>query len=280
MLGGRDWQLVRRNVLAPDNWRALARAPGCYARPLAFSYSYFSGGGAYPVECELRTPLGRIAPTLYSWHDLLTVNEIFVRRDYAATATDRVVVDIGSNIGISALWFLTRGPDVRVYGAEPVPENIARLRHNLAPFDGRWELREVAVAPRGGPVVFGTEPFGRYGGIGVNGTATLELEAVALGDLLADVLEREPRIDVLKVDIEGLERAAIAAIPPEVLDRIAVIYYEECGTAAPPHPERFDAHRAVDTIRMVNRAGARAPVSRRFRFSRSPSSADPRRTAV
>ncbi len=39
-----------------------------------------------------------------------------------------VVVDFGSNIGISALYFLTRNQDIKVYLFEPVPQNILRLK--------------------------------------------------------------------------------------------------------------------------------------------------------
>ena len=44
--------------------------------------------------------------------------------------------------------------------------------------------------------------------------------------MLAGILEREGRIDVLKLDTEGLELATVRAIRPELLRRIDVIYFE------------------------------------------------------
>ena len=72
-----------------------------------------------------------------------TVNEVFCRQDYGADASIRAVVDVGSNIGISALYFLTRSPDCRAWLYEPVPRNVERLRGNLAGYEDRYALREV-----------------------------------------------------------------------------------------------------------------------------------------
>src|SRR6266516_129528 len=108
---------------------------------------YLLGGGTYPYRCRLRTPLGRAEPTLYSHHDVWTVVEIFCREDYRASPSTEVVVDIGSNIGISALYFLTRNQACRCHLYEPDPRNCARLKENLAPFADRWQLQEVAVGP-------------------------------------------------------------------------------------------------------------------------------------
>jgi len=41
--------------------------------------------------------------------------EIFCRLDYLAKTDIKVVVDIGSNIGISALYFLSRNKQAKCY---------------------------------------------------------------------------------------------------------------------------------------------------------------------
>jgi hypothetical protein len=158
MLGGRDWDLVRRNVLAG---------------PVEAARRYFTGRGDYPWAPALRTPLGPVGPSLHSHHDLLTVNEIFCRRDYAAGPKVRTVVDVGSNIGISALYFLTRDPQVKVRCLEPVPRDVERLKENLAAFTGRFTVEEAAVDATGGEADFGDDPYGRYGGIGVASERTI-----------------------------------------------------------------------------------------------------------
>lgn len=258
MLGGRSPRVVLREAFEPRNYRALARMARSSPEPLAFARRYFLGGGSYPYRCPVRTPLGLVAPTLFSHHDVWTVNEIFFREDYFAGPDLRVAVDLGSNIGISALYFLTRNASARSYLYEPDPRNVERLRANLAPYEGRWELEEVAVAPSGGEVDFGRDPTGRYGGVGLESKDTIRVRAVSVGEVLDHVLAREPAIDVLKVDIEGLERETVAAIRPEHLDRIDVIYFE-WGEPAPLHAERYDASFANETVRLARR---NAPVRR------------------
>ena len=118
------------------------------------SRRFLTGAGDYPHDCRVRTPLGIVAPTLSSQHDMSTVNEVFCRRDYDAPRDLKVAVDVGSNIGISALYFLTRNPGARVYAFEPDPKNIERLRHNLRDFEDRYELDESAVALSNGTARF------------------------------------------------------------------------------------------------------------------------------
>ena len=208
---------------------------------------YFLGGGAYPYRCRVRTPLGLVEPTLYSHHDVWTVVEIFCREDYRAPAQTETVVDIGSNIGISALYFLTRGEACHAYLYEPDPRNAARLRANLAPFAGRWQLREVAVGPEQGVVEFGREPTGRYGAVGAQTSDILLVPCLEINRVLAEVLDSEREVDVLKIDTEGLEAPTVAAIRPELLERITLIYFES-ESPARLHDDRFDVSFANETV--------------------------------
>ena len=253
VLGNRPLGFVARNAVQPENWRALARMARVYPRFPENAWRYFTARGRYPYDCAVRTPLGTLRPRLWTAHDMLTVNEVFCRLDYAAPPGTRVVVDVGSNIGISALYFLSRGPDVRCYLHEPVAQNVERLRHNLAPFADRWTLAETAVWDRDGSVEFGVEPTGRYSGIGVAAPARVEVPCVSIDSALETVLEREERIDVLKIDTEGVEIETVAAIRPDLLDRIHTIYFETTDRPA-LHGDRFERSFACDTCRLVNRA--------------------------
>jgi FkbM family methyltransferase len=256
VLGNRSLSLIARNALRRDNYDAVRRMWSVCAQPRETAWRYLSGRGEYPYRCELRTPLGTVTPRVDCHDDLVTVVEVFCRLDYAAPPNLRVVVDLGSNIGISALYFLTRNRDCRCRLYEPVPRNAERLRENLAGFEDRYELIEAAVWDRSGTVTFGLEPTGRYGGIGVPGSESIEVPCLDINDVLA----REPAIDLLKVDTEGAEIATVAAIRPDLQERIGVIYLE---TMERPvlHPERFDASFSCDTLRLAQRAYARSTVS-------------------
>src|SRR5262249_22538671 len=158
-----------------------------------------------PYTCRVRTPTGTVTAKAYSHHDVFTIQEIFGREDYRADGSLGVVVDIGSNIGLSTLYFLTRNHTSRCYAYEPVPRNVDRLLSNLAQYKARYELHEVAVAASGGIVDFTVEPTGRYGGIGVPGSEKIRVPCRPVADVLAGVLEREEVVDILKVDTEGAE---------------------------------------------------------------------------
>jgi FkbM family methyltransferase len=209
------------------HYRALARMiADCPDWPRVLR-AYLTGAGPYPMDVAVRTPIGRQTARLYGPHDVLTLNEIFFRHDYPAEPSHRTVIDLGANIGLAALWFLSRHRDVRCYCYEPVPSNIERLRHTLAPFDGRYELHELAVADRRGPVTFGVEPTGRYGGIDRALERSFTVDCVHVNDVLEMALSRHDRVDVLKIDTEGAEHATLEAIAPELLARIGRIYVED-----------------------------------------------------
>ena len=252
MLGGRPFSLILGEVTQAPNYRALWRMFWRYPGPTKNLGRYFFGWGTYPWRCRVRTPCGEVAPTLYSHHDMWTVNEVFCREDYAAGPELRVFVDVGSNIGMSALYFLTRNYTSRGYLFEPVPKNIERLRANLAGYERRYGIREAAVSERSGTATFGVEETGRYGGIGAQTGRSIEVESLAVNEVLGEILERERAIDVLKVDTEGLELATVRAISPELLRKIRTIYLE-VEEEPELHPELFERSFANTTCALRSR---------------------------
>jgi FkbM family methyltransferase len=226
MLGGRHPSMVAREIRSGHNYLALWRMWRLYPRFLENVGRYFLGRGDYPYVCHVRTPSGIVAPTLFSRHDMWTMNEVFCRQDYGGDPTVKVVVDVGSNIGISALFFLTRNESCRCWLFEPVPTNVERLRGNLAGYEARYTVAPVAVAPTSGRAEFGVEESGRYGGIGVATGRSIAVDCVGVNAVLEEVLGSHPTVDVLKVDTEGTELEIVRAIRPELLRRVRTLYLE------------------------------------------------------
>ncbi len=256
-LGDRPLGFIAREAVRPSNWVALTRMPRRYRHPADGARRYFTPGGTYPYRCEVRTPLGMVAPTLHSHHDMITVNEIFCREDYRVSDEAEVIVDIGSNIGISALYFLTRSERARVWLFEPVPRNTERLRENLASFQERWRLDEAAVADRDGEENFTIEPTGRYGGLGPRHAESITVRVRHIDEVLREVLEEESRIDVLKLDTEGVEARTLAAASPELLSRVNVIFAEDIAGEIHP-PAGFRASRRASVLRLAQPDSAAA----------------------
>jgi FkbM family methyltransferase len=187
---------------------------------------YFLGKGEYPYVVKLRTPLGIVSPTLFFYYDMLTVNEIFFRLDYGTDNEKKVFVDFGSNIGISALYFLTRNKESKGYLFEPVLENTKKLTDNLKNYSDRYVLSEVAVSNENGIKKFGTDKFGRCGGLLREADNYINVKCVDVNDVLKDILTKEGGIDILKIDTEGNELEIINAIEESVLPKIKVIFFE------------------------------------------------------
>jgi len=103
MLGNRNLKQMAKAVIGKQHYFALLNMYRNYPAFLHNLRRYLTGVGNYPYDIEVKTPTGMIRPTLYSHDDLLTVNEIFCRWDYYADNHISTVVDVGSNIGISAL---------------------------------------------------------------------------------------------------------------------------------------------------------------------------------
>jgi FkbM family methyltransferase len=209
-----------------QNYVAVYHAFRWCEKPVDFLKRYITNGGAYPAQVRLRSPIGTLNVTTYSPDDIQTINEIFFRGDYEATTANRLIVDFGSNIGISALYFLSRNRDSRVYCFEPVPRNVERLRKNLADFKDRYTVTETAVGEADGTVQFGWEPTGRYGGVGRETGTWISVPCRDSNAVLADVIAEHGRIDLLKIDIETLEKTVTERIPSDIAANITAMVVE------------------------------------------------------
>jgi len=181
-------------------------------------------------EVALRTPVGRVLVHLNGPVDLSTVFGVFCRDDYRMGRELKVAVDIGANIGVATLYFLSRNSQSVVYAYEPVPRNADSLVTNVAPFADRCELSRVAVGSRSGTVDFGIEPTGKFGGINVASPERITVPCVAINDILERVLSKHSEIDCLKIDVEGTERETLSSIGKEFWSRIRRVYAENCNS--------------------------------------------------
>jgi FkbM family methyltransferase len=222
----RSLEAITHALFRPQNYTSVASAFRYCEHPVDFLKRYISNGGSYPATVRLRTPTSPIDVNVYCSDDIQTINEIFFRGDYHARQTSRIVVDFGSNIGISAKYFLSLSPDAYVYCYEPLPQNTERLKRNLAGYEGRYELAEVAVGPAAGTVRFGWEPTGRYGGVGRETGNWIDVECIDSNAILEGIIAKHGRIDLLKVDIETLEKIVTDRIPLELAQKIGYIFVE------------------------------------------------------
>lgn len=240
-IGNRSFRKILAAPFQRRHYVALINMMRVYPAFFDNLWRYFTARGDYPHTLTVRTPCGPIPITLYSHHDLLTVNEIFCRQDYAADEQLEYVLDLGSNIGISATYFLTRNTRSQCILYEPDPRNVARLEQALQPWRSRYTLVQAAVAAQAGEFDFGVESSGRYGGLGVVTGQSIRVRCDEINAVIEHALRSFPRIDILKIDTEGVEIETVEAIRPDLAARIRCIYIEAAPQAR-LHPQRFEQH--------------------------------------
>jgi FkbM family methyltransferase len=151
--------------------------------------------------------------------DFTTLREIYVWNEYSAArefikGPIRTVIDCGSNVGFSIVYFNHLWPDARIVGVEPDPENFEISRQTLAPLvdSGHVKLFRCFVGGSARTATFdfsnggsdcirlkdiaGTEPAA--------GPAVQTAQVMTLSQLMSD--NAMERIDVLKLDVEGSEK--------------------------------------------------------------------------
>jgi FkbM family methyltransferase len=139
---------------------------------------------------------------------LVSIDELFIREFYKFRSTNQhpKIIDCGSYIGTSILYFKINYPDAVVTGFEPDATNFEIIKINL----GNWNFSNTQVT--NAAIWINNEPitFHSKG----NMASRIETGEQKDGDKqvvqcvrLKDLLYEE--IDFLKIDIEGAEHAVI-----------------------------------------------------------------------
>lgn len=129
-----------------------------------------------------------------------------------------VIVDLGSNVGFSVLFFRALYPRAIIHAVEADPEMCARLRANTRDLP-RIVVHQAAIAAHSGKIsFFRNTHHALSSGIGrrLPAQERIVVPALSLDDLLSKI--GADRIDLLKFDIEGAEHEVFSA--SHWLDRI------------------------------------------------------------
>ena len=138
--------------------------------------------------------------------------EIFFRKVYEIQSTKNasMVIDLGANVGLATLFFLSKYPSAKILSVEPDPENAKLFRKNLSKeiTQGKVAFFEAAVSDHAGKM-FLSQPVLKY-----NPTLSkeksanaIEVEVLSMHQLVE--LARVDRIGILKIDIEGAEEGIL-----------------------------------------------------------------------
>jgi FkbM family methyltransferase len=156
----------------------------------------------------------------------------------ARLSEDAVVLDVGANVGSTALTFAKRCPRGKVYAFEPIPENARAARAVLALCGVRnAELFEVAVGDQDGTLemVMPVEGSLRLEGlshVARDGSdeagAHYSVPSVRLDDFAP---LRGVRVDAIKIDVEDHEQFVLRGAE-EIIARDRPLIYCEIWSEA------------------------------------------------
>jgi FkbM family methyltransferase len=138
--------------------------------------------------------------------------EIFLEQDYAIDlGTDHpTIVDCGSNIGISIAYFKRAYPNARVVGFEPHPRLFQVLRGNLDR-NGMIDVQanNCALGKATGSVPFFVSDNPGLLRSSVRPDRGGDFRIDVRMERLSDHLRALDTIDLVKIDVEGAERAVL-----------------------------------------------------------------------
>ncbi len=172
--------------------------------------------GTTAVSVQLQSPARMPFSYRPGTTDLLVLEQVLLDREYdvepIAPRSIEYLVDLGSNIGVTAMLWAQRFPDARLVLVEPDPDNFKLLEQNTATFRDRCLLLNAAVSDRCGKTRFFRSDREYGHSILKTGDCVSEIQVETL--TVPAVLEkaRFPRVDFLKMDIEGGERVVMPTI--------------------------------------------------------------------
>lgn len=143
----------------------------------------------------------------FKFHDgisfLVTYKEIFIDGiyEFVPTGTANKIIDCGSNMGLSVVYFALKYPDHHIIAFEPEKAIFDILKENVENFKLKnVELLQKAVWTKNENLEFFSD-----GGMGgrVNNHYSNQIPTIIEAVPLLDYLKEE--VDFLKIDIEGAE---------------------------------------------------------------------------
>ena len=192
--------------------------------PLKIIYHYLSRTS--PKFIKLRN--GITIYTSSNPHDIITFVVIFAKRDYGKIKKNSVVVDIGANIGVFALYALSNGAS-HVEAIEPCKEAYETMKINIEKngFMNKVNINKIAIGDKDNSFALISKKSSPYNSI-INEVNLPDTEKVNM-TTLDKALNKIKQIDLLKMDCEGAEYLIFPTLTKNFLDKVNEIRMEFHG---------------------------------------------------
>ena len=166
--------------------------------------------------------------------DIRVFKQIFVDNEYDSLnlpETAKTIIDLGANIGLSALFFIKKFPDSHIVAVEPDAVNFSIMEKNLEKFSKSISFLQAAIWPTDGEVSL-VEEDDDHASLGAwgyrteasNGNSGLSVKAVTIPTIMKQY--NMDFVDILKVDIEGAEYELFEKNYEDWIDKVGLIIIE------------------------------------------------------
>jgi FkbM family methyltransferase len=144
----------------------------------------------------------------------------------------RTVLDIGANVGVTALYFSQIFPNAQIFAFEPAPDNFAVLSKNVANCERIRAFNFGLGANDATLELFASDNPVNFGGYSLHaaGSDTAKKVSIPVRSVAAVLQENAlDEIDIIKIDTEGAEWDILTAFPESVLRTVKYITGELHG---------------------------------------------------
>jgi FkbM family methyltransferase len=183
----------------------------------------------YLITFRYPKPIGTIRLLLRSNEgaDNFVHSEVFEHEYYRLplAGCPTTILDLGANVGFTAVYFARLYPKASIACVEPIPQNVRVLRKNLMLNSIPATVFAVAAHSSDGTLhmeldsrAFGHKPATAE----TPPERTLEVKSLSIPTIIREL--GWPRIDLLKIDVEGHERVLLS--DPEWLEHVESLCIE------------------------------------------------------
>jgi FkbM family methyltransferase len=177
------------------------------------------------LRLPVRIPTGRTM-WLADIFELRVLSEVFVSRIYDLPALPESatrILDLGANIGVASAFFAARYPTAEIVGYEADPVVAERARAHLRGLPA--QIHAAAISDQHGQLALRRATGASWAtGEYISDGEPFMTPAVSLDEVIG-----EQTVDILKMDIEGSEYAAIKACSRMALVKVLIGEFHPVG---------------------------------------------------
>jgi FkbM family methyltransferase len=184
------------------------------------------GSGEHTVRFR---PLNRPVTLRPSKSDLVCYEKIFVAREYDVPfdINPSFIIDAGANVGMSTLRFKQQYPSATIIAIEPEPANCALLERNCGSLPG-VHIVKAAVWASQARLSFAAPDSESWSFSVVPAEQPESKPQLVTAVTIEELLNKYgfPRIDLLKLDVEGAEIELFGPGCERWLSRVNILVFE------------------------------------------------------